>query len=59
MVTDSETFYKSLLGLLDDLEEKEEVNALLSWWDRYAPFITSSQISLHSNFQKSLSSRIR
>ena len=41
MVTDSETFYKSLLGLLDDPEEKEEVNALLSWWDWYVAFVSS------------------
>ena len=41
LVTDSETFYKSVLGLLEDREEKTEVDALLTWWNRYAPIITS------------------
>ena len=34
MVTDSETFYISILSLLEDPEEKEEVHDLLSWWNR-------------------------
>lgn len=34
LVTDSETFYKSILGLLEDPEEKAEVDALLIWWNR-------------------------
>jgi hypothetical protein len=33
-VTDSETFYNSVLGLLEDVEEKEEVDKLLTWWNR-------------------------
>jgi hypothetical protein len=33
-VTDSENFYNSLLDLLYDIEEKEEVQDLLQWWDR-------------------------
>lgn len=38
--TDSETFYKLVLGLLEDVEEKEEVNELLMWWNRYVtPYI--------------------
>lgn len=34
-VTDSETFYSSILDLFDDPEEKEEVAGLLAWWNRY------------------------
>jgi len=33
-VTDSETFYNSVLGLLEDVEEKEEIQQLLVWWNR-------------------------
>ncbi|KAG1736824.1 hypothetical protein EDD22DRAFT_982373 [Suillus occidentalis] len=32
--TDSETFYHSLLDLLEDLEECKEVDELLTWWNR-------------------------
>jgi hypothetical protein len=34
-VTDSETFYSSILDVFDDPEEQEEVKDLLSWWNRY------------------------
>jgi hypothetical protein len=34
-VTDSERFYRSILNLLDDADEQEEVNDLLMWWNRY------------------------
>lgn len=33
-VTDSETFYNSVLSLLEDEEEKEEIHQLLVWWNR-------------------------
>jgi len=33
-VTDSERFYSSLLELLDDVDEREEVGDLLVWWNR-------------------------
>ncbi|KIM77880.1 hypothetical protein PILCRDRAFT_824854 [Piloderma croceum F 1598] len=33
-VTDSERFYNSMLDLFEDVEEKEEVNDLLTWWNR-------------------------
>ncbi|KAG2752732.1 hypothetical protein P692DRAFT_201838219 [Suillus brevipes Sb2] len=39
--TDSETFYYSLLDLLEDPEECQEVNELLMWWNRQV-FPTSS-----------------
>jgi hypothetical protein len=32
--TDSETFYTSILDLLEDPEETEEVDELLAWWNR-------------------------
>jgi hypothetical protein len=34
-VTDSEKFYNSILDLFEDTEEKEEVDNLLMWWNRY------------------------
>ena len=33
LVTDSEHFYNSILDLLDDTEEKGEVNQLMAWWN--------------------------
>jgi hypothetical protein len=36
--TDSETFYTSLLELLEDEDEKDEVKDLLTWWNRCADF---------------------
>ncbi|KAF9241133.1 hypothetical protein BU15DRAFT_45179, partial [Melanogaster broomeanus] len=33
-VTDSERFYNSILDLLDDDNEKDEVDQLLTWWNR-------------------------
>ncbi|KAH6876507.1 hypothetical protein BKA70DRAFT_1370095 [Coprinopsis sp. MPI-PUGE-AT-0042] len=32
--TDSETFYNSVLDLLEDPEEQEEVQELLAWWNK-------------------------
>ncbi|KAF9238704.1 hypothetical protein BU15DRAFT_88319 [Melanogaster broomeanus] len=32
-VTDSERFYNSILELLDDIDEKDEVEQLLTWWN--------------------------
>lgn len=34
--TDSERFYSSVLGLLTDPEEQEEIDSLILWWNRYA-----------------------
>ncbi|KAF8835193.1 hypothetical protein BDN67DRAFT_984789 [Paxillus ammoniavirescens] len=34
LVTDSKHFYTSILDLLNDPEEKEEVDQLLVWWNR-------------------------
>jgi len=33
-ITDSETFYNSILDFLEEADEKEEVNDLLAWWNR-------------------------
>ena len=33
-VTDSERFYSSVLDLLEDPDELDEVNELLEWWNR-------------------------
>jgi hypothetical protein len=33
-VTDSEWFYTSVIGLLEDPEENDEVKGLLVWWNR-------------------------
>ncbi|OBZ70229.1 hypothetical protein A0H81_10053 [Grifola frondosa] len=34
LVTDSERFYNSIVDLLEDPEEKDEVDSLLTWWNR-------------------------
>jgi hypothetical protein len=34
-VTDSERFYNTVLDLFEDIDEREEVNDLLTWWNRY------------------------
>ncbi|KIJ64152.1 hypothetical protein HYDPIDRAFT_69532, partial [Hydnomerulius pinastri MD-312] len=34
LVTDSERFYNSIIELLDDADEKDEVDLLLTWWNR-------------------------
>jgi hypothetical protein len=33
-VTDSERFYDTVLDLFEDVEEQQEVNDLLMWWNR-------------------------
>jgi hypothetical protein len=33
-VTDSERFYNSILELLEDPDERDEVDQLLTWWNR-------------------------
>ncbi|KAH6885164.1 hypothetical protein BKA70DRAFT_1377492 [Coprinopsis sp. MPI-PUGE-AT-0042] len=34
LITDSEAFYASVISLLEDPEEQDEVRQLLAWWDR-------------------------
>ncbi|KAG1787216.1 uncharacterized protein HD556DRAFT_1247165, partial [Suillus plorans] len=49
-VTDSENFYHSILDLLDDPDENEEVTDLLTWWTcRIFPNSSSSQCSISKN----------
>jgi hypothetical protein len=44
LVTDSERFYNSILDLLNDPEEKEEVDELLLWWNQQIfPAYTKSE----------------
>ena len=33
-VTNSNCFYNSILELFDDIEEQEEVQELMEWWNR-------------------------
>jgi hypothetical protein len=33
-VTDSQRFYDSVLNLFEDVEEREEVEDLIDWWNR-------------------------
>lgn len=33
-VTDSERFYNSILDVFEDPDEKQEVDALVVWWNR-------------------------
>ena len=35
-VTDSERFYNTIVDLLNDCDESNEVDQLLVWWNRYA-----------------------
>ena len=34
LITDSKRFYTSILDLLDDPDEKDEVDQLVVWWNR-------------------------
>jgi len=38
LVTDSERFYNSILLLLEDPDESEEVNDLFVWWNRFVVY---------------------
>lgn len=38
-VTDSERFYNSILELLEDPKERQEVDDLLTWWNRYVAVV--------------------
>jgi hypothetical protein len=44
-ITDSERFYNSILELFDDPEEQQEVDDLLTWWNRYVKLV----LHLHDN----------
>jgi hypothetical protein len=55
MVTDSERFYSSILDLFEDIDEQEDVNALLIWWNRFVslPTLTLSQYPQHDSVRSS------
>ncbi|KAG1818904.1 hypothetical protein EV424DRAFT_1323551, partial [Suillus variegatus] len=56
-ITDSENFYHSILDLLEDPDESEEVGKLMIWWTRWVfPNSSSSQCSISKN---SVLSKIR
>ncbi|KAH7904000.1 hypothetical protein BJ138DRAFT_1019751, partial [Hygrophoropsis aurantiaca] len=49
-ITDSETFYHSLLDLMEDREEREEVSDLLTWWNRQIfPMSSSAKRPIKAN----------
>ncbi|KAG2069895.1 hypothetical protein BDR04DRAFT_1118827 [Suillus decipiens] len=56
-VTDSENFYHSILDLLDDPDETEEVTDLLMWWTRCV--FPNSSSSQHCISKDSALSKIR
>lgn len=35
LITDSERFYSSITELLDDPAESDEVDQLMTWWNRF------------------------
>ncbi|KAG2128227.1 hypothetical protein BD769DRAFT_1628188 [Suillus cothurnatus] len=48
--TDSETFYHSLLDLLEDPEECKEVDELLTWWNRQVfPTLSAAKRPISAN----------
>ena len=51
LVTDSERFYNSILELLDDVEEKEEVDQLMTWWNRQV-FCHPSILFIHEKHRQ-------
>ncbi|KAG1900034.1 uncharacterized protein F5891DRAFT_1128737 [Suillus fuscotomentosus] len=56
-VTDSENFYHSILDLLEDPDESEEVADLMTWWTRR--IFPNSSSSLRSISKNSVLSKIR
>ena len=42
---DSERFYHSVLEILDDLDNRAEVNSLIAWWDRLVAEISWPKLS--------------
>jgi len=45
MTTDSERFYNSVLLYFEDVDEKEEVDALLMWWNQYVFLLSSLKLT--------------
>ena len=52
LTTNSEHFYNSILKLLNNLEERDEVDQLMVWWNRYAlPPFSAAMSTDDSNSQ--------
>ncbi|KAI6039584.1 hypothetical protein EDC04DRAFT_2867958 [Pisolithus marmoratus] len=43
LVTDSEQFYNSIMELLKDPDEIDEVELLMGWWNQYFPLYTENK----------------
>jgi hypothetical protein len=41
MITDSENFYLSILDLLEDPDESQEVTNLMTWWTRFVMHLSN------------------
>jgi hypothetical protein len=46
-ITDSQRFYNSVFDIFNDVEESDEVNELISWWNRYELIIIIWNTSEH------------
>jgi hypothetical protein len=62
--TDSERFYDSVLDLFEDIEEREEVEDLMIWWNRFVfPLklmvreLTTSELAIYSQITHVLNDR--
>lgn len=53
-VTDSERFYNTVLDLFDDIEEREEVNDLQTWWNQSASYSLLTTCVFTHNLQSDL-----
>ncbi|KAH6911914.1 hypothetical protein BKA70DRAFT_1422633 [Coprinopsis sp. MPI-PUGE-AT-0042] len=56
LATDSESFYASIITLLEDPEEREEVHLLLAWWDRQ---VFPRQVNTRPAHEDSVLSKIK
>lgn len=45
-VTDSEHFYNSVLDYFEDIDEQQEVQELLIWWNRYAQLLVCNCLNV-------------
>ncbi|KAG1833199.1 hypothetical protein DFJ58DRAFT_719467 [Suillus subalutaceus] len=57
-VTDSEKFYHSILDLLEDLDESEEVADLMTWWTQFRSISKNSALSKIQEKRTALQERV-